>query len=64
MSDKKKDYIVVTGLDSGRKRMEPGDAYAGSEKSLPWLIEQGHVVEEGSAEHKALQAQLAAEDED
>lgn len=64
MSETKKHYIVATGMDSSRKRMEPGDVYHGSEKSLPWLIEQGHVVEDGSAEHDALKAQLATEDED
>lgn len=61
--EKKKQYVVSTGMDSGRKRLEPGDPFTGNEKSLPWLIEQGHVVEEDSAEHVALKARLAAENE-
>jgi hypothetical protein len=56
-------YVCVTGIDHTKGRNERGESYTGNPKSLPWLLEQGHVVAEGSTEHKQLQAQLSAEEE-
>jgi hypothetical protein len=43
---KKKAYRAVTGLDYSGKRVEPGKLAVGlPAKSIPWLLEQGHIEE-------------------
>lgn len=44
MSEKKKRYRVVRGLNYGTKRAEPGDVVTDlPSKSIPWLLEQGCI---------------------
>jgi hypothetical protein len=60
-TDTKTTYVCATGLDHPKGRNERGDIYTGPAKSLPWLIEQGIVVAEGSDEHGAIAAELVDE---
>lgn len=37
-------YVVLVGLDYGKKRCEPGDVASDIPSvSVPWLIEQGAI---------------------
>lgn len=45
MAAKKARYRVVHGLDYSGKRAEPGDVVTDlPAKSVPWLLEQAHIV--------------------